>query len=69
MVLDDALTSPELSARQLAWEVTDAARIYVSKSTTSCILKGEALVEKGETVGFKWFQGRSIVLEGDKTYQ
>jgi hypothetical protein len=55
MVLDDALASPEPSARQLAWKVTDAGRIYISEITAYRILKREGLIKQAETVGSEWF--------------
>jgi len=53
VVLAEARSSPELSARQLAWKVTDAGRIYVSESTVYRILKREGLIKPMEIVGFK----------------
>ena len=54
-MLADALASPELAARQLAWKVTDAGRIYISEITAYRILKREGLIKQAETVGFEWF--------------
>ena len=52
-VLAEARASPELSARQLAWKVTDAGHIYISESTVYRILKREGLIKPVEIVGFK----------------
>lgn len=49
----EAWASPELSARQLACEVTDAAHIYISESTVHRILKREGLIKPVEITGFK----------------
>ena len=52
-VLAEARASPDLSARQLAWKVTDAGHIYISESTVYRILKREGLIKPVEIVGFK----------------
>jgi len=52
-VLAEARASPELSARQLAWKVTDSGRTYVSESTVYRILKREGLIKPAEIIGFK----------------
>jgi len=52
-VLAEARTSPELSARQLAWKVTDSGHTYVSESTVYRILKREGLIKPAEVIGFK----------------
>ena len=53
MVLEEARASPELSARQLAWKVTDTGRSYISESTVYRILKREGLIKPVEITGFK----------------
>jgi len=53
LVLDEARASPELSARQLAWKVTDTGRSYISESTVYRILKREGLIKPAEIIGFK----------------
>jgi len=52
-VLAEARASPELSARQLAWKVTDTGHIYISESTVYRILKTEGLIKPAEIIGFK----------------
>lgn len=52
-VLAEARASPELSARQLAWKVTDSGHTYVSESTVYRILKREGLIKPAEIIGFK----------------
>jgi putative transposase len=53
MILAEARASPELSARQLAWEVTDTGPSYISESTVYRILKREGLIKPAEIIGFK----------------
>jgi transposase InsO family protein len=52
-VLAEAWSSPELSARQLAWEITDSGHTYISESTVYRILKREGLIKPAEIIGFK----------------
>jgi putative transposase len=52
-ILAEARASPELSARQLAWAVTDSGSCYVSESTVYRILRREGLIKPAEIVGFK----------------
>ena len=52
-VLAEARASPELSARQLAWKVTDSGHTYVSESTVYRILRREGLIKPAEIIGFK----------------
>ena len=52
-ILAEARASPELSARQLAWRVTDSGSGYVSESTVYRILRREGLIKPAEIVGFK----------------
>jgi len=52
-VLAEARASPELSARQLAWKVTDSGCTYVSESTVYRILRREGLIKPAEIIGFK----------------
>jgi len=44
---------PELSARQLALEITDSGSMYVSESTVYRILKRESLIKPVEITAFK----------------
>jgi len=53
MVLAEARAAPELSARQLAWKVTDTGQSYISESTVYRILKREGLIKPAEIIGFK----------------
>jgi transposase InsO family protein len=52
-ILTLARASPELSARQLALNLVDAGKWYVSESTVFRILKREGLIKPAEIVGFK----------------
>jgi putative transposase len=52
-ILATARASPELSCRQLAWQLVDNERWYVSESTVFRILKREGLVKPAEVIGFK----------------
>lgn len=52
-VLAEARASPELSARQVAWKVTDCGGTYISESTVYRILKREGLIKPAEIIGFK----------------
>lgn len=52
-ILAKARVSPELSCRQLAWQLVDEERWYVSESTVFRILKREGLIKPAEVVGFK----------------
>ncbi len=52
-ILAEARASPELSARQLAWRLTDSGNMYVSESTAYRILKREGLIKPAEIIGFK----------------
>ena len=52
-ILATARASPELSCRQLAWQLVDGERWYVSESTIFRILKREGLIKPAEVVGFK----------------
>jgi putative transposase len=52
-ILAEARASPELSARQLAWRVTDSGHTYTSESTVYRILKREGLIKPAEIIGFK----------------
>ena len=53
VILAEARASPELSARQLAWKVTDTRNMYISESTVYRILRREGLIKPAEIVGFK----------------
>jgi len=53
VVLAEARASPELSARQLAWKVTDTGQSYISESTVYRILKREGLIKPAEIISFK----------------
>jgi transposase InsO family protein len=52
-ILSWARASPELSSRQLALQVVDEERWYVSESTVFRILKREGLIKPAEITGFK----------------
>jgi hypothetical protein len=52
-ILATARASPELSCRQLALQMVDDERWYVSESTVFRILKQEGLIKPAEVVGFK----------------
>jgi len=52
-ILTAARASPELSCRQLAWQLVDNEGWYVSESTVFRILKREGLVKPAEVIGFK----------------
>ena len=52
-ILARARASPELSCRQLAWQLVDDERWYVSESTVFRILKREGLIKPAEVIGFK----------------
>ena len=52
-ILAKSRASPELSCRQLAWELVDSERWYVSESTVFRILKREGLIKPAEVIGFK----------------
>ena len=52
-ILARAQASPELSCRQLAWQLVDNERWYVSESTIFRILKREGLIKAAEIIGFK----------------
>jgi len=52
-VLAEALASPELSCRQLAFKIIDFERTYVSESTVYRILKRGGLIKPAEIIGFK----------------
>jgi len=52
-ILAMARASPELSCRQLAWQLVDAEGWYVSESTVFRVLKREGLIKLAEVVGFK----------------
>ena len=52
-ILSRARASPELSCRQLAWQLVDSERWYVSESTVFRILKREGLIKPAEVIGFK----------------
>jgi putative transposase len=52
-ILATARVSPELSCRQLALEMVDSERWYVSESTVFRILKREGMIKPAEVVGFK----------------
>jgi len=52
-ILATARASPELSCRQLAWQLVDGERWYVSESTVFRILKREGLIKPAEVIGFK----------------
>ena len=52
-ILSRARASPELSARQLALQLIDDERWYISESTVFRILKREGLIKPAEVVGFK----------------
>jgi len=52
-ILAMARASPELSCRQLAWQLVDEEKWYVSESTVFRILKREGLIKPAEIVGFK----------------
>jgi transposase InsO family protein len=52
-ILATARASPELSCRQLAWQLVDDERWYVSESTVFRILKREGLIKPAEIIGFK----------------
>jgi transposase InsO family protein len=53
IVLSLARASPELSARQLAFALTDTRGNYLSESTVYRILRREGLIKPAEVVGFK----------------
>jgi putative transposase len=52
-ILSQARESPELSSRQLALQLVDNERWYVSESTVFRILKREGLIKPAEIIGFK----------------
>ena len=52
-ILATARASPELSCRQLAWQLVDEEKWYVSESTVFRILKREGLIKPAEVIGFK----------------
>jgi transposase InsO family protein len=52
-ILARARASPELSCRQLAWQLVDDERWYVSESTVFRILKREGMIKSAEVIGFK----------------
>ncbi|MDD5702811.1 MAG: helix-turn-helix domain-containing protein, partial [Dehalococcoidales bacterium] len=52
-VIAKARASPEHSCRQLAWQLVDEERWYVSESTVFRILKREGLIKPAEVIGFK----------------
>jgi len=52
-ILSRARASPELSSRQLALQLVDNERWYVSESTVFRILKREGLIKPAEIIGFK----------------
>jgi transposase InsO family protein len=52
-ILSKARVSPELSCRQLAWQLVDDEGWYVSESTVFRILKREGLIKPAEVIGFK----------------
>jgi putative transposase len=52
-ILARARASPELSSRQLALQLVDDERWYVSESTVFRILKREGLIKPAEMIGFK----------------
>ena len=52
-ILTRARASPELSSRQVALQLVDDERWYVSESTVFRILKREGLIKPAEIVGFK----------------
>ncbi len=52
-ILAMARASPELSCRQLAWQLVDEEGWYVSESTVFRILKREGLIKPAEVIGFK----------------
>lgn len=53
VVLAEARASPELSAQQLAFKITDSGNTYISESTVYRILKREGLIKPAEIIGFK----------------
>jgi putative transposase len=52
-IIARARASPELSCRQLAWQLVDGEKWYVSESTVFRILKREGLIKPAEVIGFK----------------
>jgi putative transposase len=52
-ILATARASPDLSCRQLAWQLVDGGRWYVSESTVFRVLKREGLIKRAEVMGFK----------------
>jgi putative transposase len=52
-ILAAARASPELSCRQLALQMVDNERWYVSESTVFRILKRAGLIKTAEVIGFK----------------
>jgi putative transposase len=52
-ILAMARASPDLSCRQLAWQLVDEEKWYVSESTVFRILKREGLIKPAEILGFK----------------
>jgi len=52
-ILALARDSPELSARQLAFSLTDKQGWYVSESTVFRLLKREGVIKPAEIIGFK----------------
>jgi len=52
-ILAEARASPELSCRQLAFQITDSGCTHVSESTVYRILRREGLIKPAEITGFK----------------
>jgi putative transposase len=52
-IIATARASPELSCRQLAWQLVDEEGWYVSESTVFRTLKREGLIKPAEVIGFK----------------
>jgi len=52
-IVSEACASPELSCRQLAFQITDSGCAYVSESTVYRILRRKGLIKPAEITGFK----------------
>jgi len=52
-ILSEARASPEISCRQLAFQITDSGCSYISESTVYRILRREGLIKPAEITGFK----------------
>jgi putative transposase len=52
-ILSEARASPELSCRELAFQIIDSGCSYISESTVYRILRREGLIKPAEITGFK----------------